>query len=58
LYFEGLTPDFNLPLAATIGLNPRDKVQWELLDRDEIRILRLDPGPPPTPYALKGVNTL
>jgi len=29
-----LPQTFNLPLASAIGLNPRDKVQWELLDRE------------------------
>lgn len=38
-----------IPLAASIGLNPGDTVQWELLDRDELHLIRLDPAPPLTP---------
>lgn len=38
-----------IPLAAAIGLNPGDSVQWELLDRNELHLIRLDPGPPSTP---------
>jgi hypothetical protein len=38
-----------IPLAAAIGLNPGDTVQWELLDRDELHLLRLDSAPPLTP---------
>ena len=35
---------FPLALAAAIGLNPGDQVQWELLDRGELRLVR-DPTP-------------
>jgi hypothetical protein len=38
-----------IPLAAAIGLNPGDSVQWELLDRDELHLIRLIPAPPLTP---------
>jgi hypothetical protein len=38
---------FPLALAAAIGLNPGDQVQWELLERSELHLLRLD-TPPPT----------
>jgi len=38
---------FPLALAAAIGLNPGDQVQWELLDRDELHLVRLA-APPPT----------
>ena len=35
-----------LPLAAAIGLTPGETVEWELLDRRELRLLRVrDPGP-------------
>ena len=37
---------FPLALAAAIGLNPGDNVQWELLDRSELHLVR--PEPPPT----------
>jgi len=40
---------FPIPLAAAIGLNPGDPVQWELLDREELHLLRLDPAPLLTP---------
>lgn len=35
---------FPLALAAAIGLNPGDQVQWELLDRGELHLVRI-----PTP---------
>jgi len=38
-----------MPLAAAIGLNPGDTVQWELLDRDELHLVRLISAPPLTP---------
>ncbi len=37
---------FPLALAAAIGLNPGDQVQWELLDRGELHLVRIDPPPP------------
>ena len=37
---------FPLALAAAIGLNPGDQVQWELLDRGELHLVRLHPPPP------------
>lgn len=37
---------FPLALAAAIGLEPGDEVQWELLDRGELHLVRLtDPKP-------------
>jgi len=35
---------FPLALAAAIGLEPGEEVQWELLDRRELHLLR--PNPP------------
>ena len=32
---------FPLALAVAIGLEPGDEVQWELLDRGELHLLRL-----------------
>jgi len=32
---------FPLALAAAIGLEPGDTVQWELLDRRELHLVRL-----------------
>ena len=37
---------FPLPLAAAIGLGAGDEVQWELLDRGELHLLRLAPPSP------------
>jgi hypothetical protein len=37
---------FPLALAAAIDLNPGDQVQWELLDRGELHLVRLQPPPP------------
>jgi len=39
---------FPLALAAAIGLEPGDSVQWELLDRGELHLVRLDPPSPTT----------
>lgn len=39
---------FPLALAAAIGLNPGDEVQWELLDRNELHLVRLAPVAPLT----------
>jgi hypothetical protein len=33
---------FPLPLAAAIGLEGGDTVQWELLDRDELHLVRVN----------------
>ncbi len=37
-----------LPLAAAIGLKPGEQVQWELLDRDELHLVRLENTAPST----------
>ena len=39
---------FPLALAAAIGLNPGDHVEWELLDRSELHLVRLEPPLPTT----------
>ena len=44
---------FPQALAAAIGLNPGDQVQWELLDRRELHLVRLA-TPPPTTQRKKG----
>jgi hypothetical protein len=31
---------FPLPLAAAIGLTPGEQVEWELLDRGELHLVR------------------
>lgn len=36
---------FPLALAAAIGLEPGDQVQWELLDRGELHLVRLKKPP-------------
>ena len=36
---------FPLALAAAIGLEPGDRVQWELLDRTELHLMRLKVPP-------------
>jgi hypothetical protein len=38
-----------IPLAAAIGLNSGNTVQWELLDRDELHLIRLHSALPLTP---------
>jgi hypothetical protein len=46
---KGQTPrlyvSFPLAIAAAIGLEPGDEVQWELLDRGELHLVRLEPTP-------------
>ncbi len=37
---------FPLALAAAIGLEPGEAVQWELLDRGELHLVRPHPRPP------------
>ena len=39
---------FPLALAAAIGLEPGDTVQWELLDRGELHLVRPEVSPPST----------
>ena len=39
---------FPLALAAAIGLEPGEEVQWELLDRGELHLTRVNPPPPST----------
>ena len=39
---------FPLALAAAIGLEPGEAVQWELLDRGELHLLRPNAPPPST----------
>jgi hypothetical protein len=40
--------NFPLALAAAIGLEPGEEVQWELLDRGELRLLRPNAQAPAT----------
>ena len=37
---------FPMALAAAIGLEPGDEVQWELLDRGELHLVRLQESEP------------
>ena len=39
---------FPLALAAAIGLEPGEEVQWELLDRGELHLTRPNSPPPST----------
>ena len=39
---------FPLALAAAIGLEPGEEVQWELLDRGELHLVRPHPASPST----------
>lgn len=38
--------NFPSALAVAIGLEPGDEVQWELLDRHELHLIRLKPMAP------------
>jgi hypothetical protein len=40
---------FPLALAAAIGLQAGETVQWELLDRGELHLFRPEAPPPTTP---------
>lgn len=44
---------FPLALAAAIGLEPGETVQWELLDRHELHLLRRQA---PSPSTLRRVS--
>ena len=39
---------FPIPLAAAIGMQPGEEVEWELLDRGELHLVRKSPPPPRT----------
>jgi hypothetical protein len=39
---------FPIPLAAAIGLEPGEEVEWELLDRGELHLIRTHPSLPRT----------
>ena len=49
---KGQTPKlyvyFPIPLAAAIGLEPGEEVQWELLDRGELHLQRPNAPAPST----------
>jgi hypothetical protein len=53
---------FPLPLAAAIGLEAGEEVQWELLDRGELHLLRRQVSSPRARTAsrrvAKGADTL
>ncbi len=34
-----------MALAAAIGIEPGEEVQWELLNRKELHLVRLNPAP-------------
>lgn len=44
---------FPLALAAAIGLEAGETVQWELLDRGELHLVRPQPPPPTTRRRVK-----
>ncbi len=47
---KGQTPKlyvyFPIPLAAAIGLQPGEEVEWELLNRGELHLMRPHAPPP------------
>ena len=45
-HWPRLYVSFPLALAAAIGLELGDEVQWELLDRGELHLVRLSPSLP------------
>jgi hypothetical protein len=46
---------FPIPLAAAIGLEPGEEVEWELLDRGELHLVRKNPSPPRTRQRAKEI---
>ena len=40
--------NFPLALAAALGLEPGEEVEWELLDRGELHLVRPNAAPPST----------
>jgi hypothetical protein len=44
---------FPLALAAAIGLEAGESLQWELLDRSELHLVRLNTPPARTPRRAK-----
>jgi hypothetical protein len=52
---KGQTPKlyvyFPIPLAAAIGLQPGEEVEWELLNRGELHLLRPHVPPPRARFA-------
>ena len=48
---------FPMALAAAIGLNGGDEVQWELLDRGELHLVRVDPPSPRARQRAHGKQT-
>jgi hypothetical protein len=44
---------FPLPLAAAIGLEAGEEVQWELLDRGELHLVRTKAAPATTSQRAK-----
>jgi hypothetical protein len=39
-------PYVNIPLAVAIGLEAGEEVEWELLDRGELHLVRTNPTQP------------
>ena len=48
---------FPLALAAAIGLEPGETVQWELLDRAELHLFRPDVPPTRTRRRVSGTSS-
>lgn len=49
---------FPIPLAAAIGLQPGELVEWELLDRGELHLVRKKPASPRTRQRTPKPDTL
>ena len=45
---ERLYVNIPVPLAAALGMHKGEKVQWELLDRSELHLIRSEPPQPHT----------
>jgi hypothetical protein len=43
---KGKKPSYYVYMPSALGLGKGEEVAWELLDRDELHLVRLAPRPP------------
>jgi hypothetical protein len=44
-------------LSSALGISPGEEMSWELLDRNELHLIRLKPKPTTTTQRVEGKNT-
>ena len=54
---ERLYVYFPMPLAAAIGLEAGEEIEWELLDRGELHLIRKHPTAPSTKRRARPENS-